>query len=72
MVQPTGQAAHVVRGTSRKKEHMFDVSEAENPDGSVKKTTTIMERIELVIRTIDQTGQIRTFMDANGEEPDST
>jgi hypothetical protein len=68
MVHPPGQSPHVVRGTSRKREYVADVSETENEDGSTTKKTTISERIELVVRTVDLTGDIQTFMDTETQE----
>lgn len=67
LVQPEGQCPHVVRGASRKREFVADVTETENDDGSVTKKTTMSERIELVIRTIDLTGEIKTFMETDNE-----
>ncbi len=69
IVQPQGQPPHVVRGTSRKREFVADVTESENPDGSVTKRTTLSERIELIVRTVDRTGEIQTFLDTDGPEP---
>jgi hypothetical protein len=68
LVQPAGKSPHVVRGTSRKREFVADVTDTENPDGSTTKKTIISERIELVVRTVDGTGQIRTFMDTDTQE----
>ncbi len=63
LVQPPGKPPHVVRGTSRRHEFLADVTDTENPDGSTTTKTTISERIELVVRTVDLTGEVRTFMD---------
>jgi hypothetical protein len=62
VVQPAGRPAHVVRGTARKSEFVSDVSDCLNPDGSTTKRTTLSERIELSVRTVDHTGRIQTFM----------
>src|SRR5213078_269087 len=51
VVQPEGQRPHVVRGTSRKRAYVSDVTETAETDGSATKRTTISERIDLVIRT---------------------
>lgn len=67
LVQPADQPSHVVRGTSRKRSFVSDVSETENDDGGTTTRTTISERIDLVIRTVDATGKIRTFQDAEPE-----
>lgn len=61
LVHPDGQPPHVVRGASRKTEFVADVTETENDDGSSTTKTTLSERIELIIRTVDLTGEIRTF-----------
>jgi hypothetical protein len=63
LVQPAGQSPHVVRGTSRKREYTAGVIETENPDGSTTTKTTISERIELLVRTVDLAGEIKTFID---------
>jgi hypothetical protein len=63
IVEPEGKPAHVVRGTSRKQEFVSDTSESEDDQGRTVKKTIISERIELVVRTVDLTGNIQTFMD---------
>ena len=68
LVQPPGQSQHVVRGTSRKQQFVSDVTETEEDDGSTTQRTTISERIELVVRTVDRNGQIQTFMDTEARE----
>jgi hypothetical protein len=65
IVHPNGKLPHVVRGTSRKHSFVSDVTDTENQDGS---TTTRTERIELVIRTVDRTGRIRTFSETDAKE----
>ena len=68
IVHPQGKLPHVVRGTSRKHSFISDVTEAENPDGSTTTRTTISERIELVIRTVDCKGRIRTFSETEAKD----
>lgn len=68
VVHPEGQLPHVVRGTSRKREYVADVTVTENPDGGTTTKTTIAERIELVVRTVDQRGEIRTFQETETQE----
>lgn len=68
LVHPENQTPHVVRGSSRKHSFVSDVSDTDNADGSTTTRTTISERIELMIRTVDRTGHIRTFVDS--ESPD--
>jgi hypothetical protein len=61
VVQPEGKPPHVVRGTCRKRSYVADVTETENADGSIITRTTIAEKIELMVRTVDLSGTIRTF-----------
>jgi hypothetical protein len=68
VVQPDGKPPHVVRGSSRKREFVSDVTETENPDGSTTTKTTISERIELVVRTVDLSGNIQNFMETDANE----
>src|SRR5207249_8985122 len=65
MVHPEGQRPHVVRGTSRKRAYVSDVTETAEEDGSATKRTTISERIDLVVRTVDHTGRMQTFADTD-------
>jgi hypothetical protein len=67
VVHPEGKPPHVVRGNARKREYVADVTDIENPDGSTTRRTTISERIELVVRTVDLTGRIHTFMDTDAQ-----
>jgi hypothetical protein len=71
VVQPEGKLPHVVRGTSRKRQYVSDVTETANPDGSTTTRTTLSERSELVVRTVDLTGAIRTFTEGDAGEDDS-
>ena len=68
VVQPDGKLPHVVRGTSRKHSFVSDVTDTENDDGSTTTRTTISERIDLVIRTVDRTGCIRTFSETDAKD----
>lgn len=68
LVQPEGKLPHVVRGTSRKHSFIADVTDTENADGSTTTRTTISERIELVIRTVDRAGHIRTFSETDAKD----
>jgi predicted RNA methylase len=69
VVHPPGQPPHVVRGTSRKKEFVSNVTETEDDEGRTVKRTTISERIELVVRTVDLTGKIQAFLDSSEPDP---
>lgn len=62
VVQADGESPHVVRGTSRKREFVSDVTETQNDDGTTTTRTTISERIDLMVRTVDLTGTIQTLM----------
>lgn len=68
VVQPEGKLPHVVRGTSRKSSFISDVSDTDNDDGSTTTRTTISERIDLVIRTVDCSGRIRTFSETDAKD----
>ena len=65
VVQRNGQSPHVVRGTSRKRDFVSDVTDTVNEDGSTSTKTIISERIELIVRTVDINGKFQTFMDAS-------
>jgi hypothetical protein len=67
VVQLPGQPPRVVRGTSRKRSFVSDVSDTVNADGSVTTRTTISERIDLVVRTVDPGGTIQTFLETDAE-----
>lgn len=68
VVEPEGKPSHVVRGTSRKRSFVSDVTETDNSEGGTTTRTTISEKIELVIRTVDASGRIQTFVDADTKE----
>ena len=68
VVRPEGKQPHVVRGSASKREYISDVTDIVNPDGSTSTRTTISERIELVVRTVDLTGKIRTFLETDSKE----
>ena len=68
IVRPDGKLPHVVRGTSRKHSFISDVTDTDNDDGSTTTRTTISERIDLVIRTVDCSGRIRTFSEADARD----
>lgn len=56
LVEPENEPPHVVRGTCRKSEYLAEVTQEEE---SVKEI--YRERIEMVVRTVDATGAIKTF-----------
>jgi hypothetical protein len=68
VVHPEGELPHVVRGTTRKRSFVSDVAETANADGSTTTRTTISERIDLMVRTVDLTGAIRTFLPTGAAE----
>ncbi|HJT76478.1 MAG TPA: DUF6094 domain-containing protein [Gemmataceae bacterium] len=68
VVHPEGKSPHAVRGASRKRSFVSDVTETVNPDGSTTTRTTVSERIELVVRTVDLAGRIQTFLESDTKE----
>lgn len=56
LVEPEGEPPHVVRGTCRKSEQLADVVVTEESTKEIYR-----ERIEMVVRTVDVLGQIKTF-----------
>lgn len=58
IVCPDGEPPHVVRGVSRKTEYLKDVEVKEDGSGH---TEIYNERIEMLVRTVDVTGRIKTF-----------
>ena len=67
LVHPEGKPPHVVRGSSTKREYISDETADVNPDGSTTTRTTYSERIDLVVRTVDPTGKIRTFLENDAQ-----
>lgn len=63
LVDPEGEAPHVVRGTARKVEYVSSTEETENADGSTTTRTIVSERIQLVVRAVGPDGEIRTFLE---------
>lgn len=61
IVAPPGESPHIVRGVAHKMCCLPDVTEEVQPNGSVKTTTVIRERIQLVVRAVGRDGIIRTF-----------
>jgi hypothetical protein len=68
VVHPEGKPPHVVRGTSRKRQFVSEVTDTLNADDSRTTKTVISERIDLVVRTVDRTGQIRTYMETDAKD----
>ena len=60
-VCPAGEEPHVVRGTALKAQCQPMVTQEVLPDNSVKTTTVIRERIQLVVRAVSRNGVIKTF-----------
>ena len=56
IVEPPGEQPHVVRGTCRKVQHLLRKDTAED-----RTTCLYTERVEIVIRTIDQEGNLCTM-----------
>jgi hypothetical protein len=67
IVHPEDQPPHVVRGSSRKREYVSDVTETSDDESTIR-TTTLSERIELMVRTVDLTGHIQTLLESDAQE----
>lgn len=65
IVCPEGEPPHVVRGVSRKEEYLKEVEVKEDGSGH---TEIWSERIEMVVRTVDVTGTIKTFASGSKQE----
>jgi predicted RNA methylase len=68
LVCPPGEGPHAVRGVSRKVEYVASETENEDEKGRVTRKTVKSERIQLVVRTVDATGALRTFADGDKGE----
>lgn len=69
VVRPEGERPHVVRGVARKTEVL---TETKSDQVSMKERKTVdifTERIDLVVRAIDETGTISTFSSGGNDEP---
>ncbi|MCR9292017.1 MAG: DUF6094 domain-containing protein [bacterium] len=64
-IHKPGEPPHVVRGTSRKGER---VKETSRTSDNKHERLVIEEKIELVIRTLDQQGNIRDIVDTSTED----
>ncbi len=63
LVEPEGEEPHVVRGTCRKTKYLSESSTTVNDDGSTTEKTVYAEKINLVIRALDQEGIIHELME---------
>jgi hypothetical protein len=63
IVEPEGQPPHVVRGTSRKREYVSAVNSTVDSKGNEKTVTVMSQRIDLIVRTINLAGELRTYGD---------
>jgi len=74
VVQLPGEEPHVVRGSARKVRSQVNQTEEEQEDGGVKRVTTIAERIQITVRTVDLRGKFRELSSDAGividDEPD--
>jgi hypothetical protein len=61
VVAPPDDEPHIVRGVALKVQCPADVTEEVQENGSVKTTTVIRERIQLVVRAVGRDGVIHTF-----------
>lgn len=60
LVEPPGEPPHVVRGSAHKVEEKVDVEE-DVTKHQTKTVTTYRERIQLTVRAVDASGEIKTF-----------
>lgn len=58
IVCPDDEPPHVVRGVSRKEEYLKEIEVKEDGSGH---TEIYAERMEIIVRTVDVTGRIKTF-----------
>lgn len=68
LVKPKRGKAHVVRGTARKTEYVSGYTETEDEDGGVNSTTTISEKIQLIVRVALEDGTILTLNEKGGDD----
>lgn len=61
LVQPKGEAPHVVRGTCRKTQVLADQTQEEGAKGIVTIKSVYSERMDLIVRTVDAQGIVRTL-----------
>jgi hypothetical protein len=61
-------STHVVRGTSRKKEYVASVTTTVDSKGKESTVTIKRERIDLIVRTVDLSGALKTYMQEPEEE----
>lgn len=65
IVCPENEPPHVVRGVSRKEEYLKEIDVKEDGSGH---TEIYAERMEIIVRTVDVTGTIKTFGSAKKQE----
>lgn len=68
VVHPPNEPPHVVRGTARKVQVLKGVEERVEESGETTTVTTYTERIQLVVRVMGTTGEIKTFTDVSEED----
>lgn len=81
VVEPPGEPPHLVRGTARKITYISSHETDEDGEGRERDTTVYSQKIVIVVRTVDQDGNIQTFnsdpelkeiQDVNGSDQDDT
>jgi hypothetical protein len=60
IICPEGGEPHVIRGTARKVDEVVDENKVSEKSKTIT-TTTITERIQMIIRAVDQSGEIHTL-----------
>jgi Uncharacterised methyltransferase family (DUF6094) len=63
-------STHVVRGTAKKRQYLASVTETGNADGSTTVKKVYSQKIDLVVKTVNASGTVRTFQnDPEVEDP---
>jgi Uncharacterised methyltransferase family (DUF6094) len=60
-VYPANEEPHIVRGVASKVKYQSDQTVSDTADGGTKTTTVYSERIQLTIRAVGRSGEIKTF-----------
>lgn len=61
LIVPPGEPPHVVRGTCRKTQVLSEETEEDNGKGEYTTKQTYTERMDLIVRTVDAQGVMRTL-----------
>ncbi|MBC8867795.1 MAG: hypothetical protein H8E44_00160 [Planctomycetes bacterium] len=72
IVEPPGEAPHVVRGVAKKTQYVKDETKEDLGEGKSKTKTVYSERITLTVRAVAPDGEMYTFTDEPEEKEDDT